>query len=75
LSAATVTFEPGARTPWRTHPLDRTLLVVSRFGRVRHEGCPIEEIRPATLSVSLLTRNIGMAQRLNAPCRTSPSLR
>ncbi len=46
LSGATVTFEPGARTAWHTHPLGQTLLVVSGFGRVQREGGPIETIRP-----------------------------
>jgi quercetin dioxygenase-like cupin family protein len=46
LSGATVTFEPGARTAWHTHPLGQTLLVVSGLGRVQREGGPIEEIRP-----------------------------
>jgi quercetin dioxygenase-like cupin family protein len=44
--AATVTFEPGARTAWHTHPLGQTLIVVSGCGRVQREGGPIEEIRP-----------------------------
>lgn len=42
---ATVTFEPGARTAWHTHPLGQTLLVVPGLGRVQREGGPIEEIR------------------------------
>lgn len=46
LSGATVTFEPGARTAWHTHPLGQTLLVVSGLGRVQREGGPIEQIRP-----------------------------
>lgn len=41
-----VTFEPGARTAWHTHPLGQTLIVTSGFGRVQREGGPIEEIRP-----------------------------
>jgi quercetin dioxygenase-like cupin family protein len=45
VGGATVTFEPGARTSWHTHPLGQTLLVVSGFGRVQREGGPIEEIR------------------------------
>ena len=49
LSGATVTFEPGARTAWHTHPLGQTLLVVSGLGRVRREGGPIEEIRPGDI--------------------------
>jgi len=43
---ACVTFEPGARTTWHTHPLGQTLIVVSGCGRVRRWGGPIEEIRP-----------------------------
>jgi quercetin dioxygenase-like cupin family protein len=41
-----VTFEPGARTAWHTHPLGQTLIVTAGFGWVRREGGPIEEIRP-----------------------------
>src|SRR6201996_1462337 len=41
-----VTFEPGARTAWHTHPLGQTLIVTSGCGRVQREGGPIEEIRP-----------------------------
>ena len=41
-----VTFEPGARTAWHTHPLGQTLVVTSGFGHVQCEGGPIEEIRP-----------------------------
>jgi quercetin dioxygenase-like cupin family protein len=43
---ASVTFEPGARTAWHTHPLGQTLIVTSGFGRVQRQGGPIEEIRP-----------------------------
>jgi len=45
-AAATVTFEPGARTAWHTHPLGQTLVVTAGCGRVQHWGGPIEEIRP-----------------------------
>ena len=41
-----VTFEPGARTAWHTHPLGQTLIVTFGVGRVRREGGPVEEIRP-----------------------------
>lgn len=44
VGGATVTFEPGARTAWHTHPLGQTLLVVAGVGRVQREGGPIEEI-------------------------------
>jgi quercetin dioxygenase-like cupin family protein len=43
---ATVTFEPGARTAWHTHPLGQTLIVTAGCGRAQREGGPIEEIRP-----------------------------
>lgn len=41
-----VTFEPGARTAWHTHPLGQTLIVTSGCGRVQLEGGPVQEIRP-----------------------------
>ena len=43
---AHVTFEPGARTAWHTHPLGQTLIVTSGVGLVRRWGSPIEEVRP-----------------------------
>lgn len=43
---AHVTFEPGARTAWHTHPLGQTLIVTSGRGQVQRWGGPIEEIRP-----------------------------
>lgn len=45
-SGARVTFEPGARTVWHSHPLGQTLIVTSGTGRVQLWGGPIEEIRP-----------------------------
>jgi quercetin dioxygenase-like cupin family protein len=41
-----VTFEPGARTAWHTHPLGQILIVTTGCGRAQREGGPIEEIRP-----------------------------
>ena len=46
VAGAAVTFEPGARTAWHTHPLGQTLIVLSGLGRVQLEGGPIEEIHP-----------------------------
>jgi quercetin dioxygenase-like cupin family protein len=43
---AAVTFEPGARTAWHTHPLGQTLIVTFGLGWVQREGGPVEEIRP-----------------------------
>jgi quercetin dioxygenase-like cupin family protein len=45
-TGASVTFEPGARTAWHTHPLGQTLIVTPGCGRVQRWGGPIEEIRP-----------------------------
>ncbi|AUD07100.1 (R)-mandelonitrile lyase [Spirosoma pollinicola] len=45
-AAASVTFEPGARTAWHTHPLGQTLLVTAGYGWVQREGGPIEAIHP-----------------------------
>src|SRR5437870_6997492 len=45
-AAAIVTFEPGARTAWHTHPLGQTLIVVSGCGWAQRHGGPVEEIRP-----------------------------
>ena len=46
VGALRVTFEPGARTFWHTHPLGQTLMVMAGCGWVQREGGPIEEIRP-----------------------------
>jgi quercetin dioxygenase-like cupin family protein len=46
VSAGSVTFEPGARTAWHTHPLGQSLIITSGFGWVQREGGPIEEVRP-----------------------------
>ncbi|OCT12054.1 cupin [Paenibacillus pectinilyticus] len=46
VAGASVTFEPGARTAWHTHPLGQTLIVTAGKGRVRRWGGQIEEISP-----------------------------
>ena len=46
VQGACVTFEPGARTAWHTHPLGQTLIVTAGYGRAQRWGGPIEEIRP-----------------------------
>ena len=46
VAAASVTFEPGARTAWHAHPLGQNLIVIAGCGRVQRWGGPIEEIRP-----------------------------
>ena len=45
-AGASVTFEPGARTAWHTHPLGQTLIVTAGLGLAQREGGPVEEIRP-----------------------------
>lgn len=49
VGGAIVTFEPGARTAWHTHPLGQTLIVTAGLGWVQREGGPIEEIRPGDI--------------------------
>ena len=46
VQGASVTFEPGARTAWHTHPLGQTLIVTSGAGRVQCQGGPVGEVRP-----------------------------
>ena len=45
VAGATVTFEPGARTAWHTHPLGQTLIVTAGCGLVQRDGGPIEGVR------------------------------
>ena len=49
VSGATVTFEPGARTAWHTHPLGQTLIVTAGAGRVQRWAGPIEAINPGDI--------------------------
>jgi len=49
VAGASVTFEPGARTAWHTHPLGQTLIVTAGCGRAQRWGGPIEEIRPGDI--------------------------
>ena len=46
VQGVSVTFEPGARTAWHTHPLGQTLVVTAGCGRVQRDGGKVEEIRP-----------------------------
>jgi quercetin dioxygenase-like cupin family protein len=49
VAGASVTFEPGARTAWHTHPLGQTLIVIAGCGRAQRWGGPVEEIRPGDI--------------------------
>ena len=63
VGAALVTFEPGARTAWHTHPLGQTLIVTAGCGWTQREGEPVEEIRPGDVicsrALSSVDRKIG----------------
>lgn len=48
-SGGLVTFEPGARTAWHTHPLGQTLIVTAGSGRVQQWGSPVQDIRPGNV--------------------------
>lgn len=48
-ASASVTFEPGARTAWHTHPLGQTLIITSGAGWVKKEGGPKEEVYPGDI--------------------------
>jgi len=49
VGGATVSFEPGARTAWHTHPLGQTLIVTAGVGHVQEWGKPAQEIRPGDI--------------------------
>ena len=46
VTGASVTFEPGARTAWHTHPLGQTIIITAGCGWAQREGGPVEDIRP-----------------------------
>lgn len=46
VAGASVTFEPGARTAWHTHPLGQNLIVIAGCGWAQRQGGPVEEIHP-----------------------------
>jgi len=50
VGGGTVTFEPGARTAWHTHPLGQTLIVTAGAGLVQHWGGEVQEIRPGDIA-------------------------
>ena len=49
VAGALVTFEPGARTAWHTHPLGQTLIITAGRGWVQRDGEPVEEVRPGDI--------------------------
>jgi len=62
-----ITFEPGARAAWHTHPLVRTSFVTSGCGRVQRWGGPHEEIRPGDVIWFEPGENTGMVLQLPRP--------
>lgn len=52
IAGAAVTFEPGARSAWHTHPAGQVLIVTSGVGRVQQWGGPVQEIRPGDVIVT-----------------------
>jgi quercetin dioxygenase-like cupin family protein len=64
-----VTFEPGARTDWRTHPLGQTLIIMSGCGLQPNWGEPVEEVRPG----DVVCFPPGTARRRPPPCPPPPS--
>jgi quercetin dioxygenase-like cupin family protein len=59
VSVAAVTFEPGARTAWHTHPLGQTLIVTAGLGRAQRWGGPIESFAPVTWFGFRRAKSIG----------------
>ena len=54
--SASVTFDPGARTAWHTHPLGQTLIITSGCGWVQREGGPVEEVHPGDIAVLAMSK-------------------
>ncbi len=63
--SASVTFEPGARTAWHTHPLGQTLIVTFGIGWVQRWGGPVEEIRPGDATRTTAMMHIAVQEALN----------
>lgn len=63
VGGATVTFEPGARTAWHTHPLGQTLIVTAGAGRVQEWGKPAQQIRPGDIVDSAGRQALARRQR------------
>ena len=62
VAGAAVTFEPGARTAWHTHPLGQTLIVTAGYGLAQRWAARSRRVGPATSSGSRLGKNTGTAR-------------
>lgn len=67
-----VTFEPGARTAWHTHPAGQILIVTAGRGWVQSKGSDRQEVCPAIPSGFRPAKNTGMARPTRQPCRILP---
>jgi hypothetical protein len=72
VGGAIVSFEPGVRTAWHTHPLGQTLIVIAGRGWAQCEGGPIEEIQPGDIVGSSRAKSIGTGHRQSQQWPTSP---
>ena len=72
VGGAAVTFEPGARTAWHTHPLGQTLIVTAGVGWAQREGSPVGKSAQAMWSGSHPEKSTGTAGRPRQPWPTSP---
>src|SRR3954453_7202523 len=72
VSGASVTFEPGGRTAWHSHPLGQTLIVTAGCGWVQREGGQVEEVRPGDV-VWFLPGAVGEEPNMDA-CGRQPFL-
>jgi quercetin dioxygenase-like cupin family protein len=63
VSGAIVTFEPGARATWHTHPLGQALIVTFGVGWAQREGSPVEDIRPGDVIWFSAGKSTGMEPR------------
>ena len=66
VSGASVTFDPGARTAWHTHPLGQTLIITAGCGWVQRAGGLVEEVRPGASFVLSQAKSTGMAEHPQA---------
>lgn len=67
LNAISVTFEPGARTNWHTHPLGQTLVVTAGAGLAQKDGDPIQTLRPGDVIWFDRAKNTGTGPPPTAP--------
>jgi quercetin dioxygenase-like cupin family protein len=78
MSSGSVTFEPGARSAWHTHPVGQVLIVTAGMGWIQREGGPVEEMRPGDvvwIPPGLIARRGVTGTRIAAPRRCAVMIR